>query len=129
MRDGQDKDDDVQDQVGECEREVEREHHNAVVFRVLGFELLPQYGWRGALEGQGEDVGDAPGSRQADDDVVDEDEDADAEDPAEEEEHGELDEAQSGGPDHFVRIPRLLVDVELRRMARLPVLIELLMTA
>lgn len=126
MRNWQDKDDDVQNQVGKRERQVERQHHNAAV-AIFRLELFPQRRRRGALEGEGEDVRDAPAGRQADDDVVEEDEDADPKDAAEEEEHRELDKAESGRPNHLVRVPRLLVNGELRRVARQAVLVKLLM--
>lgn len=116
MRHGKDEDDDIENEIGKGEREVKRQDHDTMV-AVLGLELLPQDRRRDALQREREDVRDAPGGREPDDDVVDDDEGPHPEDPPEEEQHRQLDQAEPRRPDHLVRVPRLLVDVQLRRVA------------
>lgn len=117
MGNGQDKDEDIENQIGEGEGEVEREHIDTFI-AVLGLELVPKRRDGHALEGKGEGVGDAPGDGDADDDVVGNDEGADAEDAAEEEKHRELDQRQADGAQNLECISGLLVDGELRCVTR-----------
>jgi len=114
MGNRQHKDDDVENQVGVREREVEREHLDALIVDVLGLELIPQSRHWHALERERERVGYAPGDREPDNDVVDKDERADSEDAAEEEEDRQFDQRQADGPYHLVRISCLLVHGQLR---------------
>ncbi|KAK5636779.1 hypothetical protein RRF57_012491 [Xylaria bambusicola] len=85
MRHRQDKDKDIQDQIAECKGQVQWENIDATRRGVFGLEFVPEYRRVGALEAESEDVCDAPAGRQPDDDIVDPNEDAHAEDAAKKE--------------------------------------------
>lgn len=73
------------------------------------------------MEGECKCDGHRPGDGEADEDIVDEVENADCKDPPVEKEDRELDHAEADGPKHVERVFRVLVDQELMGMSELAV--------
>lgn len=105
----QKEDEYIQNQVGDCNSEVERCDIHTMV-SVLTLKKIPKIMDWIALEGPGKCNSDSPGNGQSDKGVVDDVKSADGEDSPVEKEHRELDNAQTNRPQNVKYVFCLFVD-------------------